>query len=364
MNRQPGSTDDSVPPYSASALKKARVEPPRHAIVEVPATVAAFDVVVTSQEKHPLVTTKLKPGRAENGRWHVEVEVAGGEVARAEPPAVHAKVISRRSLARTRVGLLSPSMPDDGSRFAKVPRYVPQERSFQLHHGDLSYDPTTIFPPDGRRAYYDTRYPWRCLCRVQTAQGSGSGVMIGPRHVLTASHAVDWTPGWLTVAVLQENLTPLDTGNAVLAYASSQIGPGSISDSDSDEDYAVLVLDKRLGETYGWFGCRTYDSAWDDETSAWRNLGYPGDRGWGATTPVYQRDFFLNELGADYGSARLIRSDTFDNWPGQSGGPVFGFWEDGPYVVGVVSGQGSEYNYISGGSLLTSLVSRARADMP
>jgi V8-like Glu-specific endopeptidase len=356
---------DNSPPLSASALRTARVEPPRHPLVKATSTAAVFDVVAASQREQPVVTTQLQPDADGTGRWHVEIKVVGGSVAHAEPPSISPKILSRRTLSRSRLDPLPPSMPDDGSRFAKEPRRLPRQEPFLLHHGaDLSYAPTTIFPPDGRVAYYDTRYPWGCLCRVQTAQGSGSGVLIGPRHVLTASHVVDWTPGWVTVAVLQQYLTARDTANAVYAYASTRIGPGSISDSDSDEDYAVLVLDKRLGDTYGWFGSRTYDSAWDDETSAWRNLGYPADRGWAGTTPVYQRDFFLNELGADYGSARLIRSDTFDNWPGQSGGPVFGFWDDGPYVVGVVSGQGSDYNYISGGSLLPSLVSRARSDMP
>jgi hypothetical protein len=60
----------------------------------------------------------------------------------------------------------------------------------------------------------------------------------------------------------------------------------------------------------------------------------------------------------------LIRSDTFDNWPGQSGSPIFGFWSDGPYAVGVVSGEGDDYNYISGDSLLASIVRRARNDHP
>jgi hypothetical protein len=52
------------------------------------------------------------------------------------------------------------------------------------------------------------------------------------------------------------------------------------------------------------------------------------------------------------------------NWPGQSGSLIFGFWSDGPYAVGVVSGEGDDYNYISGGSLLASIVRRARNDHP
>jgi hypothetical protein len=48
----------------------------------------------------------------------------------------------------------------------------------------------------------------------------------------------------------------------------------------------------------------------------------------------------------------LVRSNTFDNWPGQSGSPIFGFWSDGPYAVGVVSGQASDFTYVAGGSML------------
>jgi hypothetical protein len=101
-------------------------------------------------------------------------------------------------------------------------------------------------------------------------------------------------------------------------------------------------------------------------TSDLRFREHRSPQDWSATgqTAAYQRDFLLNELGADLGSARLIRSDTFDNWPGQSGSPIFGFWSDGPYAVGVVSGEGDDYNYISGDSLLASIVRRARNDHP
>jgi hypothetical protein len=72
----------------------------------------------------------------------------------------------------------------------------------------------------------------------------------------------------------------------------------------------------------------------------------------------------LNELDSASGSTRLIRSATFDNWPGQSGSPVFGFWSDGPYAVGVVSGQAPDFNYIAGGSMLPTLVRQARSEHP
>ena len=38
-----------------------------------------------------------------------------------------------------------------------------------------------------------TTYPWRVCGRVVTAVGHGSGAIVGPQHVLTASHVIDWT---------------------------------------------------------------------------------------------------------------------------------------------------------------------------
>lgn len=54
---------------------------------------------------------------------------------------------------------------------------------------------------------------------------------------------------------------------------------------------------------------------------------------------------------------------------GQSGSPMFGFWEDGPYAVAVASATGKNLlgapgNYCSAGSLLTKLAGLARQSYP
>jgi V8-like Glu-specific endopeptidase len=352
------------PPLAAKEFRKASIEVRRHKPVSVPISAATFDIISKASDERPAVTTRIVPAIGTNprSRWRVEVTLDGGQVVPAITPPFQPKILKLSALKRARKTPLHPSMPDDGSKFVKWPRLLPRRSSFKLRHGDLEYDPTTVFRPDGRKPYSDSRYPWRCLCRVWTTFGGSSGVLIGPRHVLTASHVIDWTARWATVNVLQQGTTFLDSANTAVAYAISIMGPYRLDDSESDEDYAVLVVDKRLGVTYGWYGARTYDSAWDDEVSAWRNIGYPADIG--SNIPTYQRDFFLNELAADYGSARLLRSQTFDNFLGQSGGPIFGFWGGGPYVVGVVSGEGPDYNYISGGSALPDLISLARGDFP
>lgn len=355
-------------PLTAAALRETDIKPERHRVKRPLASGrAVFDVDPLSGDAPPVVTTRLvqTPGRGRGAKWQVEVSVEGGQFRPASPTPLHIVQVDRRTLAKDAIRSLTASMPDTDKKVAIQPRRRKLPEKYKIRFGELRYEPTTIFNPDGRRAYYDESYPWRCLVRITTPRGwSGSGVIIGPRHVLTASHCVDWTPGWLTVDVMYSNGSSLASANGIIAYASSKVGPGTIPDDESDEDYAVIVLDQPLGETYGWLGSRTYDSGWDDETSAWHSIGYPQDWSGNGEIAAWQTDFMLNELGADFGSARLIRSQTFDNWPGQSGSPVFGFWGDGPLVVGVVSGQGSDYNYISGGSLLPSLINRARNEHP
>jgi V8-like Glu-specific endopeptidase len=353
-------------PLSATELSKRKVQPERHeAHFEQSAPVESLMILGAAGRDAPSVTTRLVRMEEQGANpWRVEVSVDGHELRPAAPPPLQVVTVDRKRLARRRVRRVAASIPAE-HRVAIRPKTRKVPERYRIRFGEIEYDPTTIFPPDGRRAYYDTNYPWCCLVRVTTPRGwSGSGVLIGPRHVVTASHCVDWTPGWLTVQVMYSNTTWLAAANGTLAYASSKVGPGSIPDDESDEDYAVIVLDQPIGLTYGWLGSRTYDSGWDDETDVWHSIGYPQDWSGSGEIAAWQTHFYLNELGADYGSARLIRSDTFDNWPGQSGSPVFGFWDDGPHVVGVVSGQGADYNYISGGSLLPSLVNQARNEHP
>jgi hypothetical protein len=55
-----------------------------------------------------------------------------------------------------------------------------------------------------------------------------------------------------------------------------------------------------------------------------------------------------------------------DVWPGQSGGPFFGWWsgEPWPRVVGVQSAQNPQTNLAGAGNDIPSLVIQARSDFP
>lgn len=231
-----------------------------------------------------------------------------------------------------------------------------------MHEGE-DLEPLTVYRPDDRHAYYDTSFPWVNVCRIQMDNGrSGSGAIVGPRHVLTANHVVDWASnGAGVVEVLRHGSTTVRTSRItnVWSYPGVRLG-NTIPFSKLDEDYVVLVTADRIGDSYGWFGVRTYDSGWDGQRF-WTTAGYPGDVGSGVI-PYWQNTRWLDEPALDFGGGRAISTDA-DTFAGQSGSGVWAWWAAGPSIVAVVSAEGSA-NWCSGGNDLTRLVNTARQGSP
>ena len=225
---------------------------------------------------------------------------------------------------------------------------------------------TTVFGKDDRRVFRDTTYPWSTIGLVQTNRGTGSGVMIGPRHLLTVSHIIDWTApdgfaaDWVRFTPsFFDGGAPFGESYGIHVYWYVQEdGDGFISGNEGDFDYVVVVLDRRLGETTGWMGARGYDDDWDD-LSVWSHMGYPGDLNSGQR-PSWQGGFLMDGTD-DAAQSILHKADVF---PGQSGGPMFGFWDgdDGPRAVAVQSWQDTSNNGASGSRDLRDLVVRARTE--
>jgi V8-like Glu-specific endopeptidase len=234
----------------------------------------------------------------------------------------------------------------------------------KLMHRGVELDPLFIWGNDDRKIYNDTRYPWGCACKIITNSGTGSGVIVGPRHVLTASHVVDWSRGGVgTVEVHRAGASVSAITAISKVWYWTKVSPTKVGYTEVDEDYAVLITSDRIGDRFGWFGVRTYNSSWDDEPY-WYNIGYPGDIA-GQQFPIFQKKKELDEDEFDYGAARSMTT-TADTFKGQSGSPIFGFWSDGPYVVAVVSAEGTyvlsgKENWCAGGDYLTRLVNHARS---
>ena len=274
---------------------------------------------------------------------------------------------------------------DEESHAELLQAYVPEHLAFELEPRQLvrphiripaAMDPelrynTTIFGGDDRSVYRDTSYPWGCFGRCETNLGPFSGVMIGPRHILTCNHGIDWTPppgyaaDWLTYTpAYYDGDSPFGSTYATHVYWVKKDNNDGFSNGDEGQyDYTVLVLADTIGERTGWLGTRRYTDEWDTNPNWW-HIGYPQDLT-SVARPTYQRGFTMNgdDNQDDSHEALYHEADVF---PGQSGGPMFGFWagDVGPRAVAVQSWQNTSTNGASGGGDLVDLAIRARNDHP
>lgn len=155
----------------------------------------------------------------------------------------------------------------------------------------------TIFGADQRKVYYSTAYPWRCVGRVQTPLGTGSGVMIGPRHLLTCSHIIDWQPnnttGWIKFSPMYYNGSePYGSAWGIKTYYKYKVSGPTIDSTEVQYDYVVVVLNSPIGNSTGWMGSKSYSDSWDGG-AYWTHAGYPNDLT-GTQRPTYQTGIALD----------------------------------------------------------------------
>jgi hypothetical protein len=134
------------------------------------------------------------------------------------------------------------------------------------------------------------------------------------------------------------------------------------------DDMAVLKLSIPLGDSLGFFGCQLYRDAWEGG-NYWTKCGYPGAVASGLRP---SRVTWFPIIDDDNDGQGVELEYRADGSPGDSGGPVFGWWDDGyPYVIGTHSGGEEEYefpfsiiknNVAAGGAVLSNLIGWARSN--
>ena len=320
----------------------------------------------------------------EGGRLRVVANVAANGLRRQrryeQIPTIglSAKDISSR-LARQEIKGFLPA----GVRTAFKPQLAKRTHRLPPQKGEDLDQGGTIFGTDNRYLFDDQSFPWRTTGKVRTVGQWGSGTTIGPRHVLTASHVVNWTGGsgggvaWLT-------FTPayFDGSGPWGEIAATNViywlqAPGQLTDQQTAFDYVVLVMEDRIGDIVGYPGFRTYDDDWNGG-QFWQTIGYPGELSSGER-PAFQGDGVVSTVQPQSlnGQNGHVLGHFNDFTPGQSGGAVWGWWGDEPWprVVGVGSTIGSTAtqpptnsttgdNEYGGGPALSALIAWARSNFP
>ncbi|KAF2164180.1 hypothetical protein M409DRAFT_25526 [Zasmidium cellare ATCC 36951] len=190
--------------------------------------------------------------------------------------------------------------------------------------------------PDDRYEFTDqSDYPWRIVGKIQWSSGVFcSGSLIGPRHVLTAHHCVPTDGSSVTFSPGFDN-GPGPVGSAQVTTAVTTEGCGD-GDCVTKCDFAIMIIDQRLGDNLGYFGAVVPDTNHYNKEGYFETMGYPGDRdngarpyrqdGNGIPNPGPHAQFTCDSTGPFY-------SDS-DVAGGQSGSA---FWDPNFNVWGALS---------------------------
>lgn len=192
----------------------------------------------------------------------------------------------------------------------------------------------------------------------------GSGVLVGPQLLLTASHAMPWGDPDASVRFVPAYKDGNDPrfGHA---WADEWRGVRN-ADDVTGLDYVICRLNWRIGDLTGWLG-----SAWSSRESfyydrEWLSVGYPttflGGERQAIEVPVRVRDIDNDGDGLEIETHKFALG-------GWSGGPLWGGVDGQFRVVGIESGFEKDFldperTVFAGGEHLVNLVKYGWANWP
>ncbi|CAF0936297.1 unnamed protein product [Adineta steineri] len=176
---------------------------------------------------------------------------------------------------------------------------------------------------DNRVAVESSAYPWSAVGKLSTGC---TGTLVGSDLVLTAAHCViDSKTHALSTKSLYFYANMIDGKSSHQAFVSHIWWGTTDPNTNRNKDWALLRLDKKLGDTQGWLGVRMLSTN--------TMITTPG------TLVGYSADFRNSKTaGAHIGCSitKQLKDDLFihncDMTRGASGGPIFANWNGSPYI--------------------------------
>ena len=203
--------------------------------------------------------------------------------------------------------------------------------------------PESVLPPDDRvRVYTTESYPWRTICKLFITANDNSnwvcsGSIIGcpdghGYHILTAGHCVymhdhgGWVNSIEVVPGLDYDYMPYNYAWATFMRSYT----GWTSSADHRHDWAMVTLDRNIGDYTGWMGrITTSDMSWYE--NGFNSAGYPTDLDCGVTNSSGLCMYF----DFDYGRTANEYNHWYymDTFGGQSGMPVWYYDDPNRYIA-------------------------------
>jgi len=290
-----------------------------------------------------------------------------GAVEPVTPEAIEAELAGNRA-----PGDVGSAYIPDWTAVSATPALAPRvERPHLVRRNGTRVRPEVVIGGDERAPYFPNVYPFSVVGRIFVWEDAaapnwswwGTGSLVGARTIVTASHVVPWgAPNWKALFVPAY----FDTGSIHGAWATSWVtNAQGFSVHVQGDDMAVMRLDVPLGTSLGWLGVRTYDPSWED-LSIWTLPGYPQDKDSGNRPWLYLNFPIIDDDNDGAGVELEYQADTEH---GQSGAPVYAWFDGAPAVVGTHSGSEDNFlephqNVAAGGVALTNLLLWAQTNWP
>lgn len=179
--------------------------------------------------------------------------------------------------------------------------------------------------------------PYAAITHVEAvfpngAAFSGSGALVGPNDLLTAAHLVysRENGGWAVSITVHPGAVLLDRPFGSAQAIGASAAPGWVLHGNLAHDYALVALDRPIGEETGWLSIGLPDGP--QVGLLVESIGYPGD--WPSFPSMVHTAGTIDEASG----TSLVFLDDLDTYAGASGSPVILTDEaGGARVIGIVS---------------------------